>query len=218
MMAAAQVMGNDLAITIGNQHGNFALNTMLPLIAHNLLQSITLLANPVRLLADKAIATMTVHVEHMAVAVEKNPILVTALTPVLGYDRAAQIAKQCTAEGRRVKDVAAAQQRQEFGALCTALLERSYINRPALVWCSADLPRQPSSIAGGRGRPSRQSVENCLTLDAYLPSQNLLQCAAMLQSARCSIAVVAGDAELDAARRERRDAGPSATPDRRGGA
>lgn len=109
MMAAAQIMGHDLAITIGNQHGNFELNTMLPLIAHNLLQSITLLANAVQLLADKAIATMTVHVERMAVAVEKNPILVTALTPLIGYDRAAQIAKQCTAEGQRVKDVAAAQ-------------------------------------------------------------------------------------------------------------
>lgn len=109
MMAAAQVMGHDLAMTIGNQHGNFELNTMLPLIAHNLLQSITLLANAARLFADKAIATMTVHVERLAEAVEKNPILVTALTPVIGYDRAAQIAKQCMAEGRRVKDVAAAQ-------------------------------------------------------------------------------------------------------------
>ena len=109
MMAAAQVIGNDLAITIGNQHGNFELNTMLPLIASNLLQSITLLASAVQLLADKAIATMTVHVEHLAAAVEKNSILVTALTPVIGYDRAAQIAKQALAEGRRVKDVAAAQ-------------------------------------------------------------------------------------------------------------
>jgi len=109
MMAAAQVIGNDLAITIGNQHGNFELNTMLPLMAHNLLQSIALLANAARLLADKAIATMTVNVERMAAAVEKNPILVTALTPAIGYDRAAQIAKQALAEGRLVKDVAAEQ-------------------------------------------------------------------------------------------------------------
>ncbi|HEY7495608.1 MAG TPA: class II fumarate hydratase [Candidatus Tectomicrobia bacterium] len=109
MMAAAQVIGNDLAITIGNQHGNFELNTMLPLMAHNLLQSITLLANVVKLLADQAIATMTVHVERMAAAVEKTPLLVTALTPVIGYDRAARIARQAAAEGRRVKDVAAEQ-------------------------------------------------------------------------------------------------------------
>jgi fumarate hydratase, class II len=109
MMAAAQVIGNDLAITLGNQHGNFELNTMLPLIAHNLLQSITVLGNAVRLLADKAIAPMTVHVEHLAAAVDKNPILVTALTPVLGYDHAAQIAKQALATGRPIKEVAAAQ-------------------------------------------------------------------------------------------------------------
>jgi fumarate hydratase class II len=109
MMAAAQVIGNDLAITIGNQHGNFELNTMLPLIASNLLQSISLLANAVQLLADKAIAPMTVHVERLAAAVEKNPILATALTPVIGYDRAAQIARQALTEGRRVKDVAAVQ-------------------------------------------------------------------------------------------------------------
>jgi fumarate hydratase, class II len=109
MMAAAQVIGNDLAITLGNQHGNFELNTMLPLIAHNLLQSITVLGNAVRLLADKAIAPMTVHVEHLAAAVDKNPILVSALTPVLGYDHAAQIAKQALATGRPIKEVAAAQ-------------------------------------------------------------------------------------------------------------
>ena len=68
-----------------------------------------LLASAARLLADKAIATMTVHVERLPHALEKNPMLVTALTPVIGYDRVAQIAKQCLAEGRRVKDVAAAQ-------------------------------------------------------------------------------------------------------------
>ena len=82
---------------------------MLPLIAHNLLQSITVLGNAVRLLADKAIAPMTVHVEHLAAAVDKNPILVSALTPVLGYDHAAQIAKQALATGRPIKEVAAAQ-------------------------------------------------------------------------------------------------------------
>jgi fumarate hydratase class II len=108
MMVAAQVIGNELAITIGNQHGNFELNVMLPMIAHNLLQSIKLLTNAVRLLADKAIAAMTINAESMAALVEKNPILVTALSPVIGYDRAAQIAKQAYVEGRSVKEVAAA--------------------------------------------------------------------------------------------------------------
>lgn len=108
MMVAAQVIGNDVAITIGNQHGNFELNVMLPMIAHNLLQSIKLLANAVRLLADKAIAAMTINAESMAALVEKNPILVTALSPVIGYDRAAQIAKQAYVEGRSIKEVAAA--------------------------------------------------------------------------------------------------------------
>jgi fumarate hydratase class II len=107
MMVAAQVSGNDAAITIANQHGNFELNVMLPVIAHNLLQSITLLGNASRLLADKAIAGFTVNRERIAGLVEQNPILVTALNPVIGYDKAARIAKKAYAEKRSVKDVAA---------------------------------------------------------------------------------------------------------------
>jgi fumarate hydratase class II len=107
MMACAQVMANDLAVTLGNQWGNFELNVMLPLIAHNLLGSIAILGNAARVLADKAVAGFTVNRERMAELVEKNPILVTALNPVIGYDRAAQIAKQAYAEGRRMKEVAA---------------------------------------------------------------------------------------------------------------
>jgi fumarate hydratase class II len=106
MMVCAQVMGNDLAVTLGNQHGNFQLNVMLPLIAHNLLQSITILGNAARVLADKAVAGFTVNRERIAEAVGKNPILVTALNPVIGYDRAAQIAKRAYAEGRSLRDVA----------------------------------------------------------------------------------------------------------------
>jgi len=107
MMVCAQVTGNDVVITISNQHGNFQLNVMLPVIAHNLLQSITLLANGARLLADKAVAGFTVNRERIAGLVDQNPILVTALNPVIGYDKAAQIAKKAYAEGRSVKDVAA---------------------------------------------------------------------------------------------------------------
>jgi fumarate hydratase class II len=108
MMVAAQVIGYDLVITIGNQHGNFELNVMLPLIASNLLQAIKLLANAVRLLADKAIVEMTIHAQRMADLVQKTPMLVTALSPLIGYDRAAQIAQQAHAEGRSVQEVAAA--------------------------------------------------------------------------------------------------------------
>jgi fumarate hydratase class II len=107
MMACAQVIGNDVTVTIGNQRGNFELNVMLPVIAYNLLASITLLGNASRLLADKAVAGFSINRERMAELVEKNPILVTALNPVIGYDRAAEIAKRAYAEGRRVKEVAA---------------------------------------------------------------------------------------------------------------
>ena len=107
MMAAAQVTGNDVTITIANQQGNFELNVMLPVIGHNLLQSITILANASRLLADHAIAGFVVNRERIASLVDRNPILVTALNPVIGYDKAAQIAKKAYAEGRSLKDVAA---------------------------------------------------------------------------------------------------------------
>ncbi len=107
MMVSAQVTGNDGAITISNSHGNFELNVMMPVIAHNLLQSITILGNAARLFADKAVAGFTVNRERIAELVDKNPILVTALNPVIGYDKAAQIAKKAYAEGRSLKDVAA---------------------------------------------------------------------------------------------------------------
>jgi fumarate hydratase class II len=107
MMVCAQVMGNDLAVTIGNESGNFQLNSMMPLIAHNILQSITILGNVARLFADKAIAGFTVNQEHIGELIEMNPILVTALNPVVGYDKAAEIARRAYAEGRRVKEVAA---------------------------------------------------------------------------------------------------------------
>ena len=80
---------------------------MLPVIIHNLLQSITLMGNAASLLADKAVAGFTVNRQHIARLVGQNPILVTALNPVIGYDKAAQIAKKAYAESRPLKDVAA---------------------------------------------------------------------------------------------------------------
>ncbi len=105
-MVCAQVIGNDATITIGGQSGNFQLNVMLPVIAYNLLQSITLLASASRVLADQAIAGFTVNEERIASLVGRNPILVTALNPVIGYELGAKIAKQAYAEGRLLKDVA----------------------------------------------------------------------------------------------------------------
>lgn len=106
MMVAAQVIGNDATIAIGAQHGNFELNVMLPVIAHNLLQSIELLSTMTTVLADKAIAGFTVNEAHIAELVDKNPIMVTALNPIIGYDNAAKIAKRAYAEKRRVIEVA----------------------------------------------------------------------------------------------------------------
>jgi fumarate hydratase, class II len=105
-MVAAQVTGNDVAITIGGQSGLFELNVMLPLIAHNLFQSITLLATSSRALADSAIEGLVPNRAHMEDLLEKNVILITALAPHIGYDRAAQHAKQALAEGKRVRQVA----------------------------------------------------------------------------------------------------------------
>jgi len=105
-MVCAQVMGNDLTITIAGQSGNFQLNVMLPLVAHNLLQSIEMLSNVSRLLADKAISGFTVNEANINSALAKNPILVTALNTVIGYELGAKIAKTAYAEGRDVIDVA----------------------------------------------------------------------------------------------------------------
>ena len=107
MMVSARVIGNDAAIAISNSHGNFELNVMMPLVAHDLLQSITLLGNASRLFADKAIAGFTVNRDRIAASLDRNPILVTALNSVIGYDRAAEIAKQAYKEGRPIRDVAA---------------------------------------------------------------------------------------------------------------
>jgi len=106
-MAAAQVIGNDTAITLGGQSGNFELNVMLPMIAANLLNSIQLLTNSSKLLADKAISSFKVNEQQLQQALAKNPILVTALNPVIGYAKAAEIAKLAYKQGRPIVDVAA---------------------------------------------------------------------------------------------------------------
>ena len=106
-MVAAQVIGNDATVAIAGQSGSFQLNVMLPVIAHNLLQSLQLLANASRTLARSAIAGFAVNTRQIAAALDRNPMLVTALAPVIGYDLAAAIAKRAMAEGRTIREVAA---------------------------------------------------------------------------------------------------------------
>jgi fumarate hydratase class II len=91
---------------VAGQTGNFQLNVALPLIAANLLDSIGLLANVSTLLADKAIAGLKVRHDKVKEALDRNPILVTALNPVIGYEKAAAIAKRAYKENRPVLDVA----------------------------------------------------------------------------------------------------------------
>ena len=105
-MVAAQVIGLDAAIAVAGQSGNFQLNVMLPLIANNLLTSIDLLANAARALGERCIAGAEPNVDRLDDTLARNPILVTALNPVIGYERAAAIAKRAYAEGRPVFDVA----------------------------------------------------------------------------------------------------------------
>ena len=120
-MAAAQVIGNDAAITVAGQSGNFELNVMLPLIANNLLSSIVLLSHSGALLANKAIATFQVNEENLESALRRNPILVTALNTIIGYEKAAEIAKRAYSENRPIIDVAAEHTHLSIEELSTIL-------------------------------------------------------------------------------------------------
>jgi fumarate hydratase class II len=106
VMAAAQVIGHHTAITVAGQTGNFQLNVALPLIAANLLDSIQLLSSVMNLLADKVFAGLVVRQDRVREALARNPILVTALNPIIGYEKAAAIAKRAYKEQRPVLDVA----------------------------------------------------------------------------------------------------------------
>ena len=131
-MVCARVIGNDMAITVAGQSGNFQLNAMLPLVAHDLLQSINLLAGAVRALDEKVISGFSVNHKQLAQALANNPVLVTALNPVVGYEQSAAIAKRAWAEGRPVLDVAE---------------EMTDISRAELV-----LLLDPARLAGKQGK------------------------------------------------------------------
>ncbi len=105
-MVAAQVIGNDATITVAGQSGTFQLNVMLPVIAYNILQSIEILGNVAKILADKAIETFSVREENLQEALSRNPILVTALNPIIGYEKAAEVAKSAYKQGRPIIDIA----------------------------------------------------------------------------------------------------------------
>ena len=105
-MACADVIGNDVTVTLAGQSGNFQLNVMLPVVAYNLLKSINLLGNAMPLLANKAIKTFKVKTKNINESLSKNPILVTALNRVIGYSKAAALAKKAYKENKSIIDVA----------------------------------------------------------------------------------------------------------------
>ncbi len=106
IMVALQVMGNDTTISVAGQTGNFELNVALPVVAHNLLESIHILGTACQNFADRSVQGLTVRADKIAENVSKNPILVTALNAIIGYDLAAKIAKKAFAEDRPLIDVA----------------------------------------------------------------------------------------------------------------
>ena len=118
-MVSAQVIGNDTVITLSNAGGDFQLNVMLPVLAHNILQSITILARVSRLLAEKAIRGFAVNADHLLDLVHKNPIIATVLNPIIGYDKAAEVVKKALKEKKTVKQVAV-----EMGYLSTEEAEK----------------------------------------------------------------------------------------------
>jgi fumarate hydratase class II len=105
LQAAAQVMGNDTVIALSGQSGNFELNVMLPVIAHNLLQSLRLMAAAAELLQRKCIAGISANRERCAANIEQSLALVTGLVPHIGYDRAAAIAHEAYRTGRTIREI-----------------------------------------------------------------------------------------------------------------
>jgi fumarate hydratase class II len=105
MMVAAHVIGNDVAVTWGGANGNFELNVMMPVIAHNLLESIELLANAADTFAERCVDGLEANELRARELVEKNAIIVTALNPHIGYDNGARIAKEAVASGRSVREL-----------------------------------------------------------------------------------------------------------------
>lgn len=109
LQVAAQVMGNDTAITFGGQSGNFELNVMLPVIARNLLESVSLIGSAARIFSEKCVEGIEVDREKCQSFIERSLSLVTGLVPLIGYDRAAEIAKAAYQSGRTIREVVLAE-------------------------------------------------------------------------------------------------------------
>ena len=105
MQVSAQVIGNDHTITFSSSQGNFELNTMLPVMAHSLLESIELLTSGTAVFDQKLIIELEANTEKLEENIQKNSILVTALVPVLGYDKAAEVAKEAMSQNKTIKEV-----------------------------------------------------------------------------------------------------------------
>jgi fumarate hydratase class II len=150
LQVAAQVIGNDAAITIGGMQGNFELNVRIPLIARNLLQSIQLLASASRLLADKCVAGLEANVEQCERHAENTLATATALNPYIGYDKATDIVKDATASGRSLREVA-----REHGvdeATLDVALDLRRIAQGGLIGTQAPPSRGGSTRSAGGGR------------------------------------------------------------------
>jgi len=130
-MACARILGGDVTIAVAGQSGSFQLNTMLPLIAYEILSSIRLLAGAARSLADKALAGFEVDRERLAGALRRNPILVTALNPLVGYETSAAIAARARAEGRTIVEVAGEMTGLDAATLAR-LLDPAKLTRPGV--------------------------------------------------------------------------------------
>lgn len=131
-MVSVQVMGNDTVIALSNGLGDFQLNVMMPVIAHNILQSIEILANISRLLAEKVVAGFEMRTDHIAELINKNPILATVLNPIIGYDKAAEVVKKAVNERKTVKQVVV-----ELGYLSSGeadrILNRALMTEPGFT-------------------------------------------------------------------------------------
>jgi fumarate hydratase class II len=125
IQVCAQVIGNDTAITLGGQGGYFELNTMLPLIAYNLLQSIELMANAANLMAEKCVAGISANKDQCAANIKKSLAIVTNLVPHIGYDRAAALAHKAYANNRNIEDVALEEKLMDRQALQAVLYGKS---------------------------------------------------------------------------------------------
>ncbi|SDT36147.1 fumarase, class II [Streptomyces sp. TLI_053] len=125
LMVSAQVIGNDATVTVAGASGNFELNVMLPVIARNVLESVRLLANSARLLADRAVDGITANVERAREYAESSPSVVTPLNRYIGYEEAAKVAKQALAQRKTIRQVVLERGYVEQGRLTVGQLDEA---------------------------------------------------------------------------------------------